>query len=82
MALSDLLVNPIVYERLAGAVGAHPFTPFRAGSGVSRRRPERSRRKGESPRPLSGRKGRNSPPANPERATAGASERRAMGFTM
>ena len=27
-------VNPVVSERLAGAVGTtHPFTPFRAGSG-------------------------------------------------
>ena len=66
LKIPDFLVNPVVNERLAGAVGTLPFTPFRAGSGESG--------KGKAA-PLERRRGRNSPPANPEWVTAGASER-------
>ena len=51
-------------------MGTHPFTPFRAGSGVSR--------EGKAA-PSERRRGRYSPPASRERVTSGASERRDKG---
>ena len=57
LSSKKILVNPLSMPDSSGRgeMGTYRFTPFRTSS-------ERRRRKGQSPRPLGERRGRNSPP--------------------